>query len=38
MVQVRNLLGPEYQGLYNVSLAELLGLTRGIAGGLAVRF
>ena len=38
MVQIRNLLGPEYEGLYNVSLAELLGLTRGIAGGLAVRF
>jgi len=38
MVQVRNLLGPDYEGIYNVSLAELLGLTRGIAGGLAVRF
>ncbi len=38
MVQIRNLLGPEYDGLYDVSLAELLGLTRGIAGGLAVRF
>lgn len=38
MVQVRNLLGPEYQGVYNVTLAELLGLSRGIAGGLAVRF
>lgn len=38
MVQVRNLLGPEYDGLYNVSLAELLGLSRGIAGGLAVKF
>jgi len=38
MLQVRNLLGPEYDGLYNVSLAELVGLTRGIAGGLAVRF
>ena len=38
MVQVRNLLGPAYDRLYNVSLAELVGLTRGIAGGLAVRF
>lgn len=38
MVQIRNLLGPDYEGIYNVSLAELLGLTRGIAGGLAVRF
>ena len=38
MVQVRNLLGPTYDRLYNVSLAELVGLTRGIAGGLAVRF
>ncbi len=38
MLQVRNLLGQEYEGLYNVSLAELVGLTRGIAGGLAVRF
>lgn len=38
MVQIRNVLGPEYEGLYNVSLAELLGLTRGIAGGLAVKF
>lgn len=39
MLQVRNLLGPnEYNGLFNVSLAELMGLTRGIAGGLAVRF
>jgi len=37
-VQVRNLLGPAYDRLYNVSLAELVGLTRGIAGGLAVRF
>jgi len=38
MLQVRNLLGQEYDGLYNVSLAELVGLTRGIAGGVAVRF
>ncbi len=38
MLQVRNLLGQQYDGLYNVSLAELVGLTRGIAGGLAVRF
>jgi len=38
MLQVRNVLGQEYEGLYNVSLAELVGLTRGIAGGLAVRF
>ncbi len=38
MVQVRNLLGPAYDRLYDVSLAELVGLTRGIAGGLAVRF
>lgn len=38
MVHVRNLLGPRYEGVYNVSLAELLGLTRGIAGGLAVKF
>lgn len=38
MVQIRNVLGPEYDGLYNVSLAELLGLNRGIAGGLAVKF
>jgi hypothetical protein len=38
MLQVRNLLGPEYDGLYNVSFAELVGLTRGIAGGLAVSF
>lgn len=38
MFQVRNLLGPDYDGLYDVTLAELVGLTRGIAGGLAVRF
>ena len=38
ILQVRNLLGQAYDGLYNVSLAELVGLTRGIAGGLAVRF
>lgn len=38
MVQIRNVLGPQYDGLYNVSLAELLGLSRGIAGGLAVKF
>jgi hypothetical protein len=38
MLQVRNLLGPQYDGLYNVSFAELAGLTRGITGGLAVSF
>ena len=38
MLQVRNLLGPAYDRLYDVSLGELVGLTRGIAGGLAVRF
>ncbi len=38
MLQVRNLLGVQYDALYDVTLAELVGLTRGIAGGLAVRF
>ncbi|NKB87320.1 MAG: TonB-dependent receptor [Acidobacteria bacterium] len=38
MLQVRNLLGPQYDGLYDVTFAELVGLTRGIAGGLAVSF
>lgn len=38
VVQIRNLLGPDYDGLYNVSLAELIGLTGGFAGGVAVRF
>lgn len=38
LVQVHNLLGPEYDSVFNVTLSELLGLSRGIAGGLAVRF
>ena len=38
MLRVHNLMGPAYDGLFNVSLSDLAGLTRGVAGGLAVRF
>ena len=38
LVHVRNVLGHEYDGLFNVSLEEIHNLSRFVAGGLAVRF
>lgn len=38
LVDVRNLIGSEYEGLANVSLSDLANLSRVFAGGLAIRF
>ena len=38
LVHLRNLIGSEYDGLFDFSLAEVRNLSRAIAGGLAVRF
>ena len=38
LVQVRNVIGTEYDGVFNLPLSEITSLSRVLAGGLAVRF